>query len=417
MSDSRSSELTPRPLQIAAFFTHPTQHHAPWFRALAERDDVYLKVFYFTRHAVEASLDQKFGEVFQWDVPLLEGYEHEFLPTLPGMSPYYTGMARMNSGVGAALRQRPWDAVLNPSYTFIINWVIWARAIRLGIPLIYHSDSTLMEPRARWRRLFKELPLRLYFRGVSVFLASGDNNRNYLLRYGVPDHAISFCPIPVDLRRFQQARSSPEWGPKVKAIRASYRFAEEDRVAVFCGKLADHKRPQDLAQAIVILNSPRVKALFIGAGPLAEAVQKIAPGKVRVTGFINQSEIPYYYGAGDVLVLPSSREPHGQVVSEAAGLGLPAVVSDVCGCYGPHDILRPGENGLIYPCGDTGALAQRLKLLLLDDPDLRQRMSARALERAAAQDIAVAAATVVQAIRSFGQRNPRAGSRSARAQS
>jgi len=413
MSPPASRPASSPPFRVAAFFSHPTQHHAPWFRALAAREDVYLKVYYFIRSGSEAYRDPQFGEVFQWDVPLLDGYDHEFLPNFPGLAPDYPGVLRLNRGVRAALLSQPWDAVFNPSYTLLINWVIWARALQLGIPQVFHSDSTLVAPRAFWRRLLKELPVRIFFKGIAMFLNSGDHNRAYLHRYGVFEQAITPCPIPVDISRFQKCKAAPDWEVKLQALRDQYRIRPEDRIAIFCGKIVPWKRPQDLAAAVLLLPSPQVKALFIGTGALAQTIQKMHPEKVIVTGFVNQSQIPYHLGLGQVLVMPSSFDPHPIAVTEAASLGLPALLSNQCGCYGPQDILRPGENGFVYPCGDVEALARNLQLLLLDDPGLRQRMSVRAVELAATQDVSVAAYAVVQALQSFRQRHPRPGFRSA----
>ena len=67
--------------------------------------------------------------------------------------------------------------------------------------------------------------------------------------------------------------------------------------------------------------------------------------------FLNQTEIPTAYAAGDVLVLPSfgSGETWGLVVNEAMNLGTPAIVSDHVGC-GP-DLVIPGETGWVFEAG------------------------------------------------------------------
>jgi glycosyltransferase involved in cell wall biosynthesis len=57
--------------------------------------------------------------------------------------------------------------------------------------------------------------------------------------------------------------------------------------------------------------------------------------------------------------------------------GLPCVTTDVPGC---REAVRDGDNGLIVPAKDARALADALKVLILD-PDLRARMGARGLER------------------------------------
>ena len=56
--------------------------------------------------------------------------------------------------------------------------------------------------------------------------------------------------------------------------------------------------------------------------------------KVHFAGFKNQLELPPYYLAADLMVLPSRRqgETWGLVVNEALHAGLPCIVTDAVGC-------------------------------------------------------------------------------------
>ena len=83
---------------------------------------------------------------------------------------------------------------------------------------------------------------------------------------------------------------------------------------------------------------------------------------VRFEGFKNQSELPRYYAAADVLVLPSESETWGLVVNEAMASGLPAIVSKAVGCS--PDLIQEGVTGYTYPVGDAAALAQRIEELM-----------------------------------------------------
>ena len=395
--------VTPEKLRIAAFLSHPTQLHIPWFKALGARPDLEFKAFFFSRRGLDIYFDKDFRQTFQWDCSPVAGYDHEFLPTVPGLKDTYIGRLRLNFGVRQAVRSTPWDAILNVSYAFPNSWIVWREAHALGIPLLFQSDSNLLMPRSWWRRAVKEFPVRFYFKGISILLSCGDFNEAYLRRYGGSTPKIWPCPIPIDVQRYQSCQAAADWKDKTDAIRRKYQIAPEDQVVIFCGKIIDYKRPLDLIHALRKLNLDRVKTLFIGSGPLEAAVHKALPEQVRMAGFINQSEIPYYFGVGAVLALPSEHDAHPAVVTEAMSLGLPCIVSDRCCCYGPHDLLRPGENGLVYPVGDVAALAKGLKLLLRDDPALYQRMSLRARELAATQDAAVAAEALVAAVRSYLQ--------------
>jgi glycosyltransferase involved in cell wall biosynthesis len=120
--------------------------------------------------------------------------------------------------------------------------------------------------------------------------------------------------------------------------------------------------------------------LFVGDGEerrrLEERVRRLGWRSVLFLGFKNQSELPRYYDLCDVFVLPSEKEPWGLVVNEAMNAAKPVVVSDRVGCA--PDLVRDGVNGFVFPAGDIGALAERLRRLT-EDPELARRMGEESL--------------------------------------
>ena len=102
-----------------------------------------------------------------------------------------------------------------------------------------------------------------------------------------------------------------------------------------------------------------------------EAEELRVADRVRLLGFVNQSELPSVYRSSDVLVLPSEYEPFGVVVNEALLCGCVAAVSDRVGAGG--DLIRP-DNGFIFPCGDVDRLAQILHQIVCN-PGILQKMS------------------------------------------
>jgi glycosyltransferase involved in cell wall biosynthesis len=99
---------------------------------------------------------------------------------------------------------------------------------------------------------------------------------------------------------------------------------------------------------------------------------------VRFLGFVNQSQLPSVYRAADLFVLPSLFEPFGLVVNEAMLCGLPVAVSDRVGAK--YDLVRPDENGYVFPAGDVEALAAILRQIL-PDGEKRARMGGAARRR------------------------------------
>ena len=78
--------------KLAIVTTHPIQYNAPLFKLLAERGNIHLKVFYTWSQASEKVHDEGFGKEIQWDIPLLAGYEYEFIINTakkPGNKSFY----------------------------------------------------------------------------------------------------------------------------------------------------------------------------------------------------------------------------------------------------------------------------------------------------------------------------------------
>jgi glycosyltransferase involved in cell wall biosynthesis len=165
---------------------------------------------------------------------------------------------------------------------------------------------------------------------------------------------------------------------------------------IFAGKLIAQKRPLDVVHAIQ-RSGVELNLLLLGDGPLRAEVrgyERYLP--VRCLGFVNQTEMPCWYGTGDILALPSGREPWGLVVNEGMACGLIPVVSDAVGS-GPDLVRGVGE---VFPVGDIDALATALTRVARDAPDRRERIPARL----AGFTIAVTAAGYERAASALGRR-------------
>ena len=172
---------------------------------------------------------------------------------------------------------------------------------------------------------------------------------------------------------------------------------------MFSGKLCPRKRPLDLVAAASFLGQ-EVTTIFVGDGVLADRVRSLLPpGRGVVTGFVNQADLPPYYHAADILVLPSYHEPWGLVVNEAMATGALPVVSDRVGA-GPDLVDGIGE---VFPCGDVTALTEALRRALgrLGDQGVTEQVR----RRVAQYSIDIAAAGFEQAALAASTQPPRRG--------
>jgi len=236
--------------------------------------------------------------------------------------------------------------------------------------------------------------VKYFYRHLDGALASGDNNRLYHLRYGLPTERVFPRAMPIDCNRLV-ATAGDATATRLE-IRNRHKIPEDAFVVIFSGKLSPWKCPLHLLEAIrsCVQQGVEVWGLLIGEGverPALEAfIEKHKMKTIVLAGFVNQSAIGKYYAASDVVTLMSSYEPKGQTVPEAGSVGCPAILSDRIGCIGPNDCARPGVNALVYPWGDTEAMATCI-IRMYGDRQIYSKMSEAAIRIAYLQDISVAA--------------------------
>ena len=95
--------------------------------------------------------------------------------------------------------------------------------------------------------------------------------------------------------------------------------------------------------------------------------------RVDFLGSVAHHELPYFYAAADVCVMPSYSESFGLVALEAQACGRPVVASGVSGL---RSVVRDEVSGYLIDGHDPAAYAERIGRLLAD-PELAQQMGRR----------------------------------------
>ncbi|HEX2852737.1 MAG TPA: glycosyltransferase family 4 protein [Opitutaceae bacterium] len=389
--------------RLAVVLSHPTQYYSPWFRWLRANTPLEFRVFYLWEFGVTAQRDPKFQTTFKWDVDLLSGYEHEFVPNTardPGTHRF--GGLRNPTLTARLAAWRP-AAVLMFGYNFAahLRAIAWAR--RRGIPLIFRGDSHLMGRGAP--RPWVALALRILYAQFAAFPSVGAANRDYYRGLGVPERKLFFSPHSVNAALFDP--DEPSHRDAAEALRRRLGLAPETRVVLFAGKLVPDKQPRELLQAFLSLQPADTTLVIVGEGPEKTALQEIArtapAGAVHFLPFANQSEMPATYLLADLFVLPARGhyETWGLAVNEAMHMGTPALVSDLVGCQ--RDLVTDGETGWVFQTGRPDALKQKLAAALgaLARPAERSRIRQNVATRIAGYTYAQTSAGLLEALASL----------------
>jgi glycosyltransferase involved in cell wall biosynthesis len=182
---------------------------------------------------------------------------------------------------------------------------------------------------------------------------------------GIPMVAI---PNVVDLRRVPLP--SRTWSePDVHRI-------------VAMGRFVAWKRFDLVIKAAAELPRGAAELHLIGDGPERASLERLSrelgiSGITRFHGF-QPDPFPLLENAS-IGVLPSEFEPFGNVIVEMFAAGIPVIAFDVD--YGPREVIRSGENGMLVPTLDSHELAKAL-IHLLGNPGLRTKLGAKAREDA-----------------------------------
>ena len=387
--------MTATRLKLAIISTHPIQYYSPLFRSLAGRSGLSPRVFYTWSQTQDAPVhDAGFGRTFSWDVPLLDGHDHEFVPNVAAVPGTHHFNGIDNPDLIGRIESWGADAVL------VFGWNLRShlaamRHFKGRRPVFFRGDSTLLDPQPTLRRLARRAWLRWVYRHVDVALAVGANNVDYYSWCGLPAARIALVPHAIDTERFGDRRHD---GP-ARAIRAELGIPDSSPTLVYAGKFLPKKDPLLLLDAFFDAGAGCHLVLF-GDGPLGDELRRrsLHRPNLRVLPFQNQSAMPVVYRVGDAVVLPSCGpgETWGLALNEAMASGRPVIASSRVGAA--RDLVVEARSGWTFEAGQRMQLARAI--VQFRDAGPRQIAAMGEYARAHSQrwSIGVAAAALERAV-------------------
>ncbi|MCR4407960.1 MAG: glycosyltransferase family 4 protein [Anaerolineae bacterium] len=281
--------------------------------------------------------------------------------------------------VGSELcRNQPIDVIStqDPFATGLVGYILKRR---FGIPLSLQFAGDMVD-NPYWLRERRIYPLmnvvaHWLIRRADTFRVVSTREKQKLMAMGVPEERIWNLGWITDFSRFIQADGT--------AIRARYLRGGISKLVLFAGRLGPQKDlPNLLRSAVLVLHQhPDVLFLLVGSGREELRARRLAEelgvtGLVVFAGAVPYAQMPAYFAACDLFVLPSVYEGNARVLAEAAAAAKPVVATDVSGT---QDTVIDGETGYIVPIGQPEVLAQGM-IRLLDDPARAAEMGRRARE-------------------------------------
>ncbi|MFC1916025.1 glycosyltransferase [Chloroflexota bacterium] len=194
-------------------------------------------------------------------------------------------------------------------------------------------------------------------------IAATEREKEDLIRYyGASPGTIGVIPCGLNLELFQ---------PVDRATARQQLGLNGDKQVLYVGRIEPLKGVDKLLMAMTHLkDEPKARLLVIGGGENSrremERLRRLArelhiQDSVTFQGVVRQEELPRFYSAADVCVVPSYYESFGLVALESLACGTPVVATRV---GGTESIIRQGETGYVVIDNAPHHLADKIARLL-----------------------------------------------------
>jgi glycosyltransferase involved in cell wall biosynthesis len=273
------------------------------------------------------------------------------------------GALRVQDEVDHLIHERSIDVVVGVGPT---AWLAAAEpARRHRVPLVWAATDL---PAAGEGTLVRALGT--FHRPDLLLCAGASVEEAWAPLVHVPSEVV---PGAVDLNRFRAGRGQP----------ARFRPDGAGPVIGLAGRLTEEKRPGDVVALATRLRRewPRARFLVAGDGPERAGceAQAHAAGVADAFLFLGYvDDMRSFYGACDLVVVPSAQGRPAQSALEALAMDVPVVTSDRVGASGALPPEAAAE--LTYPVGDVDALAAVVRRVM-GKPDRTATLTAWGHER------------------------------------
>ncbi|HYD31877.1 MAG TPA: glycosyltransferase [Azospirillaceae bacterium] len=221
----------------------------------------------------------------------------------------------------------------------------------------------------RPRRLWREMSKTVLYSPYRAALAGSPRTRDYLRLLGIPENRIFLGVDTVSLDRIRRLADAP---PAPDGV--AYAERHFTVIARFVTDKNLH-RVLEAYERYRRLAGDAARGLHLcGSGLLEDRLRAMVTERgiagVRFRGFLQAEALAKTLASTVCLLLPSVYEPFGLVVNEALAMGVPAILSDVCGA---RDILvRTAVDGYVVEPDNAEGMAHLMLRVGHDEAEWRR---------------------------------------------
>ena len=210
-------------------------------------------------------------------------------------------------------------------------------------------------------------------RASHLIMSSRSTQQEFVRHYGVSSDRTTLVYLGIDLHRFESL-------PGQREARRQLGLPGKVPLVLYVGFSTPRKGVEYLASALRTMQTP-AHLVMVGKWEANYPERFLADlgdarPRVHLVGYVPDEDLPTYFAAADLFVLPTLLEGFGIPLAEAMAAGLPLVTTS-----GGSAGEVAGPAGLIVPPADDQSLANAMDRVLTE-PELAGRLSYAGRERA-----------------------------------
>src|SRR3989338_9041683 len=139
------------PIRVAYLLSNPIQYQTPLLKKLTEFPDISVEVLFQSQRSLKPHAMPGFNVIASWDVSLVEGYRHYFLPCI-GSDEHFSFFRPWNYGLLRKFKQEKYQVLWVHGYSSFFNLYAIVLAKIFGMKVLVRGESHLLAlNRGYWR--------------------------------------------------------------------------------------------------------------------------------------------------------------------------------------------------------------------------------------------------------------------------
>jgi glycosyltransferase involved in cell wall biosynthesis len=184
-----------------------------------------------------------------------------------------------------------------------------------------------------------------------------------MIQHGLDAERVIVVPNYVELGAFESIPLAP---------RSRGEGGADGDYLLYYGRLSKEKGLRTLIQAVAQVPDSRLK--IVGEGPQRQELESLAGHtarrRIEFTGYQRMERLFVTLKGARIVVLPSEwYENCPYAILEAFAAGKPVIASNIGGI---PELVKDGRDGLLFEPGNSDELADRIRLILHDNHEIRR---------------------------------------------